>query len=350
MQILVTGGAGYIGSVLVRLLLETGHKVKCLDRLFFGKKSLEEVMSNPNLEIIKDDIRWFDPNILKNVDVVMDLAALSNDPTGELDPSKTFDINYLGRTRVARLSKEYKVKRYILTSSCSVYGFNENKVNDNNNNNLLDETSDINPLTSYAKANAKAEEDVLLLSNSNFTVTALRFPTAYGYSTRMRFDLAINAMVLALFKGSKIPVMRDGTQWRPFIHIKDAAMAYKLVMDQMPDKINGQIFNVGFDEQNYQILPLSELIGKSLNAHYEIDWYGSADSRSYKVTFKKFQETVSNDFRPLYTLRDGILEVYTGLKSGKLKESIETKTVEWYKYLIDSYELISEVTIRNTLL
>jgi hypothetical protein len=98
------------------------------------------------------------------------------------------------------------------------------------------------------------------------------------------------------------------------------------------------------------MLPLSELIGKSLNVHYEIDWYGSADSRSYKVTFKKFQETVSNDFRPLYTLRDGILEMYTGLKSGKLKESIETKTVEWYKYLIDSYELISEVTIRNTLL
>ena len=360
MQILVTGGAGYIGSVLVRLLLETGHRVKCLDRLFFGKNSLEEVISNPNLEIIKDDIRWFDAKILKNVDVVMDLAALSNDPTGELDPSKTFDINYLGRTRVARVSKEYGVKRYILASSCSVYGFNKNEGNNNDNadnhgnNTLLDETSKIYPLTSYAKANAKAEEDVLLLSNSNFTVTALRFATMYGYSARMRFDLAINAMVLALFKGPKIPVMRDGRQWRPFIHIKDAAMAYKLVMDTAPDKINGQIFNVGFDEQNYQILPLSELIGKSLNVDYEIDWYGSADSRSYKVSFKKFKEMANgsnnNNFRPLYSPQNGALEVYKALKSGKLKDSLQTKTVEWYKYLINSYELISEVAIRNTLL
>jgi nucleoside-diphosphate-sugar epimerase len=357
MQILVTGGAGYIGSVLVRMLLETGHRVKCLDRFFFGKNSLEEAISNPNLEIIKDDIRWFDPTILKNVDVVMDLAALSNDPAGELDPSKTFDINYLGRTRVARMSKEHGVKRYILASSCSVYGFNKNEGNDNNdddndNNALLDETSKINPLTSYAKANAKAEEDVLLLSNSNFAVTALRFATVYGYSARMRFDLAINAMVLALFKGPKIPVMRDGRQWRPFMHIKDAAMAYKLVMDTAADKINGQIFNIGFDEQNYQILPLSELIGKSLNVDYEIDWYGSADSRSYKVSFKKFKEMASsnNNFRPLYSPQDGALEVFKALKLGKIKDSLQTKTVEWYKYLINSYELMSEVTIRNTLL
>jgi nucleoside-diphosphate-sugar epimerase len=357
MQILVTGGAGYIGSVLVQLLLETGYRVKCLDRFFFGKNSLEGLMLNPNLEIIKDDIRWFDPRTLKNVDVVMDLAALSNDPTGELDPSKTFDINYLGRTRVARLSKEYGVKRYILASSCSIYGFNKNEDDNNDDNNgnntLLDETSKINPLTSYAKANAKAEEDVLLLSNSNFTVTALRFATVYGYSARMRFDLAINAMVLALFKGPKIPVMRDGRQWRPFIHIKDAAMAYKLVMDTAPDKINGQIFNVGFDEQNYQILPLSELIGKSLNVDYEIDWYGSADFRSYKVSFKKFKEMASsnnNNFRPLYSPQDGALEVFRALKLGKIKDSLQTKTVEWYKYLINSYELMSEVTIRNTLL
>ena len=166
-----------------------GHKVKCLDRFFFGKESLAEVLSNPNLEIIKDDIRWFDPKILKNVDVVLDLAALSNDPSGELDPSKTIDINYLGRIRVARLSKEYGVKRYILASSCSIYGYNDN-------DGSVDEISKINPLTTYAKANRKAEEDVLPLADSKFSVTALRFATVYGYSGRMRFDLAINSMVL----------------------------------------------------------------------------------------------------------------------------------------------------------
>lgn len=342
MQILVTGGAGYIGSVLIPSLLSHGHKVKCLDRFFFGKESLAQVLSNPDLEIIKDDIRWFDPMILKNVDVVLDLAALSNDPSGELDPSKTIDINYLGRIRVARLSKEYGVKRYILASSCSIYGYNDK------DDGSVDEISKINPLTTYAKANRKAEEDVLPLADSKFSVTALRFATVYGYSGRMRFDLAINSMVLVLYKTPLIPVMRDGKQWRPFIHVKDVAAAYELVIGHPQDKINGHIFNVGSDEQNYQILALSELIGKSLNIAYEIDWYGSVDSRSYKVSFRKFREAVN--FKPTYTPKEGALEIIEALKTGKLTESLKTKTVEWYKHLIESYDLASDVTIRNTLL
>jgi nucleoside-diphosphate-sugar epimerase len=345
LQILVTGGAGYIGSVLVIQLLKSGHKVKCLDRFFFGKESLEEVISNPNLELIKDDTRWFDPRILKNVDAVLDLAALSNDPSGELDPSKTFDINYNGRIRVAQMSKECGVKRYVLASSCSIYGFNKN-INDDST--FLDETSAIDPLTTYAKANGKAEEDILPLASSEFTVAALRFATVYGYSGRMRFDLAINAWVLDLYKNQRIRVMRDGTQWRPFIHVKDAATAYELILDQATDEINGQIFNVGFDEQNYQILHLSEIIAKSLNLDYETDWYGSNDFRSYKVSFRKFKEMVN--FKSTYTPREGALEVYEALRNGKLKETLKTKTVEWYKNLMANYELFSDVMLRNTLL
>ena len=144
MQILVTGGAGYIGSVLVSRLLKEGYKVKVLDRFFFGKDSLKHLSKNPKLTIIQADTRWFDPKILKNVDVVMDLAALSNDPSGELDPKKTLEINYKGRARVAKLSKEHGVKQYILASSCSIYGFKEG---------VLNEKSPINPLTTYAKAN-----------------------------------------------------------------------------------------------------------------------------------------------------------------------------------------------------
>lgn len=339
MQILVTGGAGYIGSELVKDLVSSGHKVKCLDRLFFGKETLEPFLTNPNLEVIKDDIRWFDPAHLKNVDVVMDLAALSNDPAGDLDPSKTFDINHLGRVRVARLAKEAGVRRYILASSCSIYGFQDG---------VIDETSSINPLTTYAKANRRAEIDNLPLGDSKFTVTALRFATVYGYSARMRFDLAINAMVLGLFKNPKIPVMRDGMQWRPFVHVKDVVAAYKLVMNIPQDKVNGQIFNVGSDEQNYQILPLAELVGKSLEVPYEIEWYGSSDNRSYKVSFKKFKDTAG--FNPTYTPREGAIEIYQALKSGKLVESTKTKTVEWYKHLINSYNLVSEVSVRNTVL
>lgn len=339
MQVLITGGAGYIGSVLVKELLHEGHRVKCLDRFFFGKESLEDIQSNPNLELIHDDIRWFDPAILKGIEAVMDLAALSNDPAGELDPSKTFEINHLGRARVARLSKEQGVKRYILASSCSIYGFQEG---------MLDETSSINPLTAYAKANRRAEEDALPLADSKFTVTALRFATVYGYSGRMRFDLAINNMTLGLFKNPKIPVMRDGTQWRPFVHVKDAAKAYKLVLAQPPESVNGQIFNVGSDEQNYQVLPLAEMIGKSLDINYQIEWYGSQDSRSYKVSFRKFKDATG--FTPSYTPKEGSIEIFEALKSGKLTESLKTKTVEWYKHLIQSHKLVSETAMRNTIL
>jgi nucleoside-diphosphate-sugar epimerase len=178
-QILVTGGGGYIGSVLVKILLDSGNNVTCLDRFFFGKEVLSDLTGNSKLKVIKDDIRWFDPSVLKNMDTVMDLAAISNDPSGELDPTKTFDINYLGRSRVARLSKQYGVKRYILASSCSLYGYQDG---------ISDEASTLNPLTSYAKANMKAEEDVIPLSSPQFCVTLLRFATVYGYSKRKRFD------------------------------------------------------------------------------------------------------------------------------------------------------------------
>jgi nucleoside-diphosphate-sugar epimerase len=339
MKVLVTGGAGYIGSTLISTLLEEENQVKCLDRLFFGKEPLSKVSSNPNFQLIKDDVRWFDPSILKDVDAVIDLAALSNDPSGELDPSKTLDINYLGRVRVAKLSKEYGVKRYVIASSCSVYGFHEG---------TLDENSPVNPLTTYAKANIMAEKDILPLSDSRFTATALRFATVYGLSGRMRFDLAINGIVLGLYKTGKIPVMRDGTQWRPFIHVKDVAKAFITVLESPSDKVNGQLFNAGSDEQNYQIHPLAELIGKSVRIPYQIEWYGSPDKRSYKVSFNKIKSTLT--FTTKYTARDGAVEVYNALKEGKVTDSLKTKTVEWYKHLLEADAISKDVTMRGTVL
>ena len=339
MQVLVTGGAGYIGSVLIPMLLDKGHKVKCLDRFFFGKETLNDVLSNPSLELIKDDIRWFNPRILTGVDAVLDLAALSNDPSGELDPAKTFDINYLGRVRVAKLSKEYGVKRYVLASSCSVYGFQDA---------ILDEKSPTDPLTTYAKSNLMAEKDVLQLSDSSFTVTVLRQATVYGLSSRMRFDLAINGMVLGLFKNKKIPVMRAGEQWRPFIHVKDTSKAFTTVMESSEDKVNGETFNAGSNDQNYQILPLAQMIGEAVPIPLKIEWYGSPDKRSYRVNFDKINRTLG--FRPDYTPREGALEVYEALESGKVTDSIKTKTVEWYKYLLNIHAAVKDIAIRDTIL
>src|SRR4030042_6400460 len=254
MRVLVTGGAGYIGSVLSKILVEKGHDVSCLDRFFFGKEAIENVSDKINL--IKDDIRWFNSDILKGVDAVLDLASLSNDPSGELDPQKTLEINYKGRVRVATLSKKYKVGKYVLASTCSVYGFQEGTLN---------EDSKLNPLTTYAKANMMAEKEVLPLADNSFTVTVLRQATVYGFSRRMRFDLAINGMALGFFKNGKIPIMRDGNKWRPFVHVQDTSNAFISVLESNPTLVNGTIFNVGNNEQNLQIFDLAKMVAESIN-------------------------------------------------------------------------------------
>ena len=339
MQVLVTGGAGYIGSVLVPRLLKEGYRVKVLDRFFFGKESLKLISKNPNLSLIQDDIRWFNPKILKNVDVVMDLAALSNDPSGELEPKKTLEINFKGRERVARLSKKYGVKHYILASSCSIYGFYEA---------FLAEESPINPLTTYAKANRLAEKSASKLSNEKFITTMLRFATVYGFSRKMRFDLAVNGMVLGFFKNKEIPIMRNGKQWRPFIHIKDVAEAYIKIIKADKNKINGEIFNVGSAKQNYQIISLAKEVAKSIGVPFKKKWYGDPDSRSYKIDFKKIENTIG--FKTKYTITDGAREIYSALKKGSTTDSLKTKTVDWYKYLLESKGVLDSLVIKNKIL
>ncbi len=338
MKVLVTGGAGYIGSTLVRMLLERGYKVRVLDRFFFGKDSLEKI--EDQIEIVKDDVRWFDPSLLNGVDVVIDMAALSNDPSGELDPEKTLEINYRGRVRVAKLAKKHGVKKYILASSCSVYGFQDG---------ILNENSKVNPLTTYAKANILWEKDTLPLADKNFCVTVLRQATVYGLSYRMRFDLAINGMVLGFFKNGRIPIMRDGTQWRPFVHVKDTSKAFIKVIEAEDELVNKQIFNVGSNDQNFQIFPLAKLIAESIGLEFRYDWYGSPDKRSYRVSFDKIERVLK--FKPDFTPREGAREIFEALKDGRLDPNdLRTITVKWYKHLIETSKFLKEVEIEGKIL
>jgi nucleoside-diphosphate-sugar epimerase len=337
-KVLVTGAGGYIGSVLVQLLLENGYQVYALDRFFFGRQTLPP--ENENLQIIQDDIRWLDSSIFKDIYAVIDLAALSNDPSGELDPQKTWEINHAGRVRVAQLAKSTKVKRYIFPSSCSVYGFQEG---------LLDENSPVNPLTTYAKANYQAEKDILPLADNNFCVVVLRQATVYGFSPRMRFDLAINGMVRGLFKDGKIPVLRDGTQWRPFVHVKDTSRAMILMLRAPRDLINGQIFNVGSNEQNYQILPLAKIAAEASGLEFKYEWYGSPDHRSYKVSFQKISKLLG--YKTIYNPFSGAKEVYEALKNKALDpDDPRTITVQWYKHLLEMQQFIKQTEIRGALL
>jgi nucleoside-diphosphate-sugar epimerase len=338
LKVLVTGGAGYIGSILSRLIVEKGYNVTCLDRFFFGTDPIKDIADKINL--VKDDIRWFKPEILKDIDAVFDLASLSNDPSGELDPQKTLEINYKGRVRVAKLSKKYGVAKYVLASTCSVYGFQEG---------ILTEESKLNPLTTYAKANVLAEKEILPLADRGFTVTVLRQATVYGFSPRMRFDLAINGMVLGFFKNGKIPIMRDGKQWRPFIHVKDTSNAFIKVLEADRELVNGQIFNVGSNEQNVQIFDLAKLVAESISLPFNYEWYGSLDTRSYKVSFNKIKETLN--FKPQYTPKHGAKEVFEALKEGKISaDDPRTITVKWYKHLLEMHRFIKDVEVKGAIL
>jgi nucleoside-diphosphate-sugar epimerase len=335
--VLVTGAGGYIGSTLVPMLLKHGYRVRALDRYFFGRELLPDV---PHLEIVQEDARLIKPQHLQGIDFVVDLVAISNDPSGEHFQQETYAINYEARVATARLAKESKVKRYVLPSSCSIYGAQPPNV-------AADEESQTNPLTTYAKANELAERGVLPLASEDFVVVVLRQATVYGYSPRMRFDLAINGMTYGAWKNGKLPLMRDGTQWRPMIHVKDTARAQLLMLEAEPNRINGQIFNVGSEENNYQIGPLAEKIVSLIPRDVQIEWYGDPDRRSYRVSFEKIRNL---GFLPAYAAEDGVREICDALDSGKIDRTTKTITLDWYRELVGWHERIRQIEMYGSVL
>lgn len=323
--VLVTGGGGYIGTVLTELLLASGYGVIVLDRFFFGD-TLGDLKKNAGLRLVEGDIRTVSPTLFEGVYGVCDLAALSNDPAGELDPENTFDINYRGRARVCSLAKQAGVKRYVLASSCSIYGFQDG---------IVDETCPVNPLTTYAEANYRAEQECLPKADKNFCVTALRQSTVYGASRRVRFDLAINGMTLSAHKSGFVKLLRDGTQWRPMVHVRDTSRAFIATLEADGAVVNGQIFNVGSEEQNLQLRPLAERICTAAGiTPPAIEWYGDPDVRSYQVSFKKIVDALG--YHATHTPEDGVREIIDGLKRGSLKDELSAYTVKWYKHLLEA--------------
>jgi len=338
--VLVTGSGGYIGSVLVPKLIQHGFHVKAIDRYFFG---MDKLIQHPQLELIKEDSRRLTPLHFSDVDYVIDLVAISNDPSGELFSDATWQINHASRVNTARLAKEAHVKRYILPSSCSIYGFQDH---------LVDERSAINPLTIYAKANAQAEHDILPLADDQFNVTIMRQATVFGYSPRMRFDLAINGMVYGAWKNHVLPLMRDGKQYRPMVHVQDTTDVMLLLLTVDPSTINRQIFNVGGNDNNYQLGALGDTIAdevsKRLNTPIKIDWYGDIDHRSYQVNFDKIKTILS--WQPQWNAQRGAQEMIDKLISNELVKSMQTITLNWYKELEKWRNIIKEVEMYGGIL
>lgn len=336
-KILVTGAGGYIGSVLVPMLLAEGHGVRALDRYFFGRELLEE---HPALEILREDSRRITMEHVAGCDAVIDLVALSNDPAGEEFSEETYQINHRSRAATARLAKQAGAKRYILPSSCSIYGYQDPEIH-------VAETAPTNPLTTYARANERAEQDVLPLADAGFTVIVLRQATAYGLSPRMRFDLAINGMTFGAWKTGVLPLMRDGTQWRPMAHVRDLAGAMLFMLHAPSEKVNGEIFNVGSDENNYQLGPLAMIVAAATPREVKIEWYGDPDQRSYRVDFRKIE---SLGWKAQLTAEDGVRELCVALEHGRIDKTTQSLTLDWYRELMRWHERIKEVELHGGIL
>jgi nucleoside-diphosphate-sugar epimerase len=333
-KIAVTGAGGYIGTQLVRDLVNDGFDVLAIDRYFFGEEPIKEFINNKKVQILKKDIRDLDETDLKDVDAVCDLACLSNDPAGEIDPNLTFQINRDGRIHVAKIAKKAGVGQYIISSSCSVYGSAEEQG--------LSENSKTNPVSVYAKSTLEAETENLGLADNNFSVSSLRNATVFGLSTRMRFDLVVNLMTLTAFQKKRIIVMGGGLQWRPLVHLKDVSNAFITVLKSEKEKVNSEIFNVGLD--NFQIKNIAYLVREQLPFEVEIDIApDDADKRNYSVSFTKLKEKLN--YQPTVSIADGINEIYLALKNGTVDTGPKTVTVQWYRNILEAKKLIDSISI-----
>jgi nucleoside-diphosphate-sugar epimerase len=337
-RVLVTGAGGYLGSVLVGQLLTAGHGVVAVDRFFFGEQTLDAWRGHPCLEIVRDDVRTLDPGIFDGISAVADLAALSNDPSGELDPALTRAVNHEARVRLATAARDSGVERYVLSSSCSVYGAGGTAG--------LDETAPLHPLTTYALCNALAERDLLALSGPAFAVTAIRNATLFGISPRMRFDLAINLMTLDAVTTSTITVLGGGGQVRPFLHVADAARCLGTVLTAPAGAVEGQVFNAG--TANHTIADLAEMIARRLPFRVKVAVVADdVDHRNYDVSFEKLRAVLA--FRPQTSVAAGIDELVRGLSDGTLVDDLTTRTVAWYRSLMARGILVAPVRHHDAL-
>jgi nucleoside-diphosphate-sugar epimerase len=338
-NILITGAGGYIGSVLTEIALKEGYNVTAVDRFFFGMENINRLKSEFDLCLCKKDIRDLRPEDFHHIDIVFDLAALSNDPSGDLNPTLTNDINHLARVNVATMAKKAGVKRYILASSCSVYGFSSGSV--------LNEDSPTNPLTTYAKANLAAEEGVIQQADNNFTVTVVRQATVFGYSARMRFDLVINIMTLSAVQKGKIYITGGGKQSRPLIHVTDCARAFLLIGESPVEKVQKETFNIGI--ANYKVINIAYIVRERIPFPVDIEVIpDDADKRDYQVSFNKIEKQLN--FVPRLSVEDGITEIYNLLRNGELEDTPQSYTVSWYQKILQAKKLIDEIELNGRLL
>jgi len=318
MKVLVLGGGGYIGRVICDRLRYEDYELDVVDLFTFSSPA--EVATIAKVRIA--DTRNLTAGDFAGVDVVLDLAAISNDPSGELNPALTREVNAEARIRAAGLAKAMGVERYVLFSSCSVYGANDA---------VVDEAAPLNPLTEYARSNVAAERDVLALADAGFCATALRLATAFGLSPSMRFDLVVNTMALSVFETGRLVVTGGGEQYRPLVHVGDVAQAASALLVAPPAAINGETFNLAHVNLRMRDVAAEVLKGVNRPVEMVVD-AATIDHRNYRVDATKAERAFG--FRADRTIAGGVAAIFKALDNGTVVQSPLAVRLNGYRALV----------------
>ncbi len=310
MRVVVTGNLGYVGTVMTPMLSERDFEVWGLDTGYYRDCILGPVDRTGVTHQIQMDLRDIAAKDLEGADAIVHLGALSNDPTGELNPKLTDDINLKASVKLAQLAKQAGIQRFVFASSCSIYG--------SSTGGQLDEQSSMNPLTAYARSKVETENALAALADDTFSPTFLRNGTAYGYSPRLRVDLVVNNLVAWAVTTGKVTLMSDGRAWRPLVHIQDMSRAVIAALSVPRERVHREAFNIGREQDNWQVRDIAESVARVVPGSTVTFAEGvSADARNYNVSFAKVRDKLP-EFEPQWSVEKGIVELYEAFKRFEL--------------------------------